>query len=411
MGIHAASYLPLPHWLVRDGALRARLLLAMAVLLLALLPSTAYAAEPRSGDSVIVGPNEVIADDLYAFGSTIEIQGTVRGDVIAFGNSVIVSGTVTGDLIAAGATVTVSGRVDGSIRAAGATVIVNGAVGEDVVAAGRSLNIGRTSTIGRDLLMASESALVEGTVGRKLTGGVGNLTLAGAVNGDVQVDVSNLSLTSTAVVGGNLTYTSDNEASIAQGAEVRGSVERRAPERQQRERAENRAAPIIGWFQSLIGLFLTGLLFVLLLPGFSRRTADTLRASPWASLGLGFLLFLLVPPVAFILFVIGLFRGGRGWSRVDPAVPVRCRPAARLRHRGAVHRTVGGGACRPAECADPGVAGDRSGHTVAARRGALPGSDCGGHRHLLRPRCAVPSPLASAAVSGGGSYPGKLTQP
>ncbi len=310
MGIHAASYLPLPHWLVRDGALRARLLLAMAVLLLALLPSTAYAAEPRSGDSVIVGPNEVIADDLYAFGSTIEIQGTVRGDVIAFGNSVIVSGTVTGDLIAAGATVTVSGRVDGSIRAAGATVIVNGAVGEDVVAAGRSLNIGRTSTIGRDLLMASESALVEGTVGRKLTGGVGNLTLAGAVNGDVQVDVSNLSLTSTAVVGGNLTYTSDNEASIAQGAEVRGSVERRAPERQQRERAENRAAPIIGWFQSLIGLFLTGLLFVLLLPGFSRRTADTLRASPWASLGLGFLLFLLVPPVAFILFVIGLFLGG-----------------------------------------------------------------------------------------------------
>lgn len=223
-GILADSGLSLPCWLIRREALRTCLLLGVVVLLLTLVPSEAHAAEPRSGDTIIVGPNEVISDDLYAFGSTVEIQGTVRGDVIAFGNSVTVSGTVMGDLIAAGATVAVPGRVDGSLRAAGATVSVNGAVGEEVVAAARSLNVGRNSTIGRDLLIASESALVDGTVGRRLTASAGSLTLAGTVNGDVQAEVANLTIGSTAVVGGNLIYTSDNQASIAQGAQIRGSI-------------------------------------------------------------------------------------------------------------------------------------------------------------------------------------------
>ncbi len=43
----------------------------------------------------MVVPDEIIDDDLYAFGWTIETQGRVNGDVFAFGNRVVVGGTVT----------------------------------------------------------------------------------------------------------------------------------------------------------------------------------------------------------------------------------------------------------------------------------------------------------------------------
>jgi cytoskeletal protein CcmA (bactofilin family) len=287
---------------------KALLFLTLAAIWLAMSPSVAYAAEPRSGDIVVVGPDEVIDDDLYAFGSTVDIQGTVRGDVIAFAQSVTVSGTVTGDLIAAGATVSVPGSVEGSIRAGAVTLALSGAVGEDVVAGARELGVGQDSSIGRDLLAGAESIRMQGQVGRRLTAGANNLTIGGSVGGDVKVEVESLTITDGAVIGGNLVYTSDNQATIGQGAQIRGTVEQREPRRP--ERADDGPGAIVGWFQTLIGMFLTGLLFVLLLPRFSGRTIETLRSSPWASLGLGVLSLLVTPLAALLLFVLGLFIGG-----------------------------------------------------------------------------------------------------
>jgi hypothetical protein len=67
---------------------------------------------------------------------------------------------------------------------------------------------------------------------------------------------------------------------------------------------------VIGWLRALVGLFLLGLLFVLLFPGFSRRTVDSLRRRPWASLGTGLGVLILVPIIAAIVFVAGLAIGG-----------------------------------------------------------------------------------------------------
>jgi len=67
---------------------------------------------------------------------------------------------------------------------------------------------------------------------------------------------------------------------------------------------------VIGWLRTLIGLFVLGLLFILLAPRFGRRTVGTLGGSPWASLGLGIALLICVPIAALIVFVVGLFVGG-----------------------------------------------------------------------------------------------------
>jgi hypothetical protein len=123
-----------------------------------------------------------------------------------------------------------------------------------------------------------------------------------------------LSLDDGAVVGGNLIYTSNQKAAIATGATVRGAIQQHTP---QRMGVWPAAGPfghtgdsVIGWLRTLIGLFVLGLLFILLAPRFGRRTVGTLGGSPWASLGLGIALLICVPIAALLVFVVGLFVGG-----------------------------------------------------------------------------------------------------
>ena len=113
-------------WLLR--------LLAAAFLVL-LLPSTALAAEPRPGETVVVGPNEVINDDLYAVGGTITVEGTVNGDLGAFGGTITVTGL-----------------------AVGGTVVINGPVREDVLVGGGTMTVGPAAQVGRDLYLGAVPA-------------------------------------------------------------------------------------------------------------------------------------------------------------------------------------------------------------------------------------------------------------
>src|SRR5437870_3223111 len=98
------------HSVLQTGALSALLPLALA----GALPASA--AEVRPGDRVVVGANETIDDDLYAFGGTVTVLGRVNGDVIAAGGTITIAGPVAGDVSAAGGTIQVSGDVKGSVR-------------------------------------------------------------------------------------------------------------------------------------------------------------------------------------------------------------------------------------------------------------------------------------------------------
>ena len=90
------------------------------------------------GKEVIVRADEVIEEDLYAFGDTVVIEGTVRGDVMASGREVRLLGTVEGDLTGCGQTYIVDGRVGDDLRIAGMTTVLgHGArIGGDFVTAG-----------------------------------------------------------------------------------------------------------------------------------------------------------------------------------------------------------------------------------------------------------------------------------
>ncbi len=283
----------------------ANLAVAMTIAgVLAWVPLQAAAADLRQGNDVTVGSGQTINDDLYAAAGTISVDGNVNGSVIIAGGTITIAGTVSRDVIVAGGTITISGRVGGSVRAAGGNVTMNAPVEQDIVVAGGMVDIGSHATIGRDLVVAGGTATVSAPIARNVVMGSGTLTLHSRVGGTVRGSVDHLKLDG-AQVAGNLDYTSKNQVELANGAKVAGTTTRHQPA--SRDGAGN---AFIGWLRALIGILALGLLFVLFLPRLSSRSIDTLRAQPWASLGIGAAILVATPIIALIIFIIGLLIGG-----------------------------------------------------------------------------------------------------
>lgn len=184
-------------------------------------------AERTQSDLVIVRPDDVIGEDLYAAGNAIRIEGRIEGDLYAVAfNDVTITGVVTGDVVAVAGRVEVSGQVGGSLRTLAPEVVVDGSVADDVLAAAWRTRVGRGGDVGRDLLNWSVRAAMEGAVGRNLEGQMRSMDLVGEIGGAVQVVVDRLVVAGTARVGGDLVYESGREAEIG-SAEIEGNVIRR----------------------------------------------------------------------------------------------------------------------------------------------------------------------------------------
>jgi len=286
-------------------------LLALVALILALTPVPAAAADIRQGD-VTIGTTETIEDDLYAFGGNIAINGTIHGDLIAAGNNISVDGTVTGDVIAAGQSVVIRGQVGGSVRAAGGTIVLDGKVTNDLLAGGNELTILSNGRVGRDAIIAATNATISGQIGRDLQAGSTNVKIDGGVGGNVLATVDKLQLTDRATIGGNLKYTSKNDAQIANASSVKGSIERQTPANDRAPLVTGPAALVIEWLKGLIGLLILGILVVFFFPGFSRRAGEALVRSPWLTLGIGALVLIGLPILSILFFAVGALIGG-GW--------------------------------------------------------------------------------------------------
>ncbi len=138
-------------------------------------------------------------------GDTVSAGQVVDNDAVMAGEDIVVDGTIKGDLFAFGRTVTINGDVDGSLFTGGGEIYINGEISGTVYSVGRVLEMGpqssadrnvyfvglqlitqEGSTIGRDLLGASLSAKLSGTVVRDLKAVIGLLSFLGEINQSVE---------------------------------------------------------------------------------------------------------------------------------------------------------------------------------------------------------------------------------
>ena len=219
-------------------------------------------------------------------GVLINISGSIDGDVYAAGQSVTIAGDVTGDVIASAQTITITGTVDGDVRLAGQDVSITGEVSRSGTVFASNFTVGDTGSVGDDVVAAAGRVSIAGDVGRDVVATVGRLVIDGSV-------------------GGSVTYVSDDDAQIAEGA-VDGTVERVEPPQTPRVEVSPWAV-FIGWilgvFYALVALSLITLLAGLLFPRWLHRVTDHLVPSPWKALLVGFVASIAVPIALLFLAV------------------------------------------------------------------------------------------------------------
>jgi cytoskeletal protein CcmA (bactofilin family) len=219
-------------------------------------------------------------------GVIIDVSGVIDGDVYATGQSVTISGDVTGDVIAAAQTIRITGTVDGDVRLAGQDVSITGQVSRSGTIFAADIRVDDEGSFGDDVVAAAGRVSIDGEVGRDVLVSVASLRIDGSIGGDV-------------------TYVSDDDARIAEGA-VSGTVERIEPPKTPQVEVSPWAV-FTGWFlgvlYALVALSLITLLAGLLFPRWLHRVTDNLVPSPWKALLVGFVASIAVPIALLFLAV------------------------------------------------------------------------------------------------------------
>lgn len=289
-------------WMVR----RRLTAVVVAVVALGMVVGGAKAAEVRTDDRASVEAGERVADDVYLFGGSADVAGTVTGDVVVVAGDFDATGRIDGSLAVAAGEVVIDGRVGRSVRATGGEVTLSGAIGGDLLLLGGRLEIEPGASVAGDVLVLGGNVEVLGTVGGDVRGQAGSLRLNGRIDGDVRVDVDELTVGDQARLAGDLRYGSRDEGSIAPGATIGGATTRREPERFLPQ--DN----VVSWLGSaifrLLCALVAGLVIVLLMPRSAAAVADAVRATPLASLVIGGMLLVGLPIVLALtmITVIGI---------------------------------------------------------------------------------------------------------
>ncbi len=280
----------------------------LLVLPLLLLVGVVSAQTIKTGNNATVPSGKVVNSTLFSAGNNVDIAGTVNGDVFCAGQTVTVSGTVNGDVICAGQTVTISGKVNGNVRVAGQSVTISAQVARNATVGAQSFILSDSASV-NDLMGAATSCTINGTVQRDYGMASDTATIAGTVERDVNGAVTNLTLTSTAKVGGSITYTSANDADVTKGAVIGGSITRNEPKTQNNAKVNYTVIPYFAAFLWLayifVALLIIALVMVLLFPTMfevtTRHAVNHLGRTLLIGLGAG-----IVAPALFIALMLTL---------------------------------------------------------------------------------------------------------
>lgn len=281
---------------------------AAVLTLMFALPLTTLAAEFRSGDQPGVSLGTVISDDLYIAGADVDIFGAVTGDLLGAGGNLFVEGAVGGDATLAGGTVTVTGAIADDLRVAGGDMTIRGTVASDIIAVGGQIRLAG-ERVGGDVRAVGGSIRIDSPI-------EGDVRLAGEtvminapIAGMVDIDAGEIVLGERAVISGDFTYRSPQEARMENGAQVLGHVEYTPQSGRRGVTPEGVFAFVSVWLLGkflmvLVGALLLGLVF----NRYSKEVTMVAFARPVREWFTGLLTVIALPvlSVALLATIVGI---------------------------------------------------------------------------------------------------------
>lgn len=273
-----------------------------------------------SGNTIII--DDIIEDDVYLVGETLIVSGEVQGDVVATGGTVKITGNITGDLIAAAGDVIITGNVNDDVRVASGTFELTGNVGDDLLVTSGMVKTTENATVGGDATIRSGDAELAGQFDGGLDVSAGEIDIIGTIEGDAELETSDLSLRPDSQIKGDLKYTSPRQINIPTG--VVGEDITFDDNRRDREPSATDSLfdifSLIGTLAYYLFLFTIGAMMILIFPEQSKAIADHIKKEPVKDIFVGLLalagallgifmlsIIIIGLPLALLLFALLIF--------------------------------------------------------------------------------------------------------
>lgn len=271
----------------------------VTLLLFLLLPVVGHAAQERPD-----AHETVIAGDYFGTGANASPGSTVEGDAFIAGAHVDLNKPVNGDALLAGGGVSISDRVGGDLYATGGSVMIDAPVAGNARLAGGHVEITKRGQVSGKTTLVGGRVTVLGKAGRQLVVFGEHVTLDGEVAGNVTIASRALSIGPNARVSGTLTYRGSVPAQIDPAAVITGGINYLSFDFV--DETYQPVARVVAWAGAIaftVGLFLIGLLAIVLAPAWTAHMSKLGRARPISSLALGLVTILCVPIVVVLLML------------------------------------------------------------------------------------------------------------
>lgn len=290
-------------------------LMALPVMLLVGV-STASASSFRSSENPSVPKDEVINDTLFIAGNSVIVSGIINGDVFCVGQNVNITGRVNGDVICAAQNIRISGNVKGDVRLAAQVINLAGKVESNATTASQALMLEEGGSVSGDFTLGAGTAQIMGNIGRDLVASTDSLVINSQIGRSVSTESESVRLNEKAKIAGALTYTSQNDADVQQGASVKGGLNKQDPPRD--EERTGVLATAVGFGYTVLTLFIASMVLALLVPKQLHTVTNEGLLQPGRTILIGLIACIVVPTLAVVLAVslIGLPLGlllGLGW--------------------------------------------------------------------------------------------------
>jgi cytoskeletal protein CcmA (bactofilin family) len=280
----------------------------MGALVLALaIPSPARASETKHGDPNYTLPSgEEIKTDLFVFGDSVRIDGTVDGDLVSWSRNITVTGHVKGDVLAFCQQLTVDGQVDGNVRTFAQSFTLGGTVARNVMSWSQESEFEGQSKVGGTATMGGADLQLNGQLGGDALLFGDALEINGSMGHDISAKGGSLRIGPSADVKGGIRWEGRRQPDISSSAKLFSQPQVTIKTRSYRP---NYQSPRYYWHQVLFwgARFIFGLVLLLLAPGFFFDAASACKKYAPA-FGFGALFLCATPIIAIIvcLTIVGL---------------------------------------------------------------------------------------------------------
>jgi hypothetical protein len=242
--------------------------------------------------------------DKYAFDLTVNIEEETGGDVYASGQSLKINAPVGEDVGLAGMIIEVYSNIGDDIRAAGQIITIGSTVGDSITIAGQKVVLRNSANIAGDAWIAAETIEINAPINGDIILSGSNILINSQIGGNAKITGGEIRFGENGRIAGDLVLKSANNVD-AQKVGGKLDWQERLDFKPDQDYYERTIRDMYSWSSiiTFVSVLLIGALILYLMPKAFVHSAIETRASPFISLGVGFLGFVGIFALSLILLI------------------------------------------------------------------------------------------------------------